>query len=65
MVRLDRVLDCLQQIVWTEEVIYDLREKGAKERPEAFNEVERQEWKLALLKARLELAREVERRTPS
>lgn len=51
-------VEVLREIVDVEQSIYDLRMAAAKERPDAFNEVEKLEWRRALLNAQLELARE-------
>ena len=55
------VIECLQQIVLTESAILDEHEKIAAENPKQWNEIEKLEWRLSVWRARLELAREMER----
>ena len=57
------VLECLQQIVLTESAILDEHEKIAAENPKQWNEIEKWEWRLSVWRARLELAREMEKST--
>ena len=62
ILRVPTVTECLEQLVITEQAIFDAKERLAEETPDAYNEVERHEWKLQLWRARLELAREQERK---
>ena len=50
--------EILAEIVKVEQRIYDVKMAEAKKRPEAWNEIEKLEWKITMLSVQLEYARE-------